>query len=47
MKENLTFIIQAFLGKMVAWIAPWYEVLPPIDPSLITRNPEEVGHSLG
>lgn len=33
---------KVFLGKIAAWIAPSYQVIPPIDPSLITQNPEEV-----
>ena len=42
--SKLIIHIQVFLGKIVSWIAPSYQVLKPIDPSLITRNPEEVSH---
>lgn len=31
-----------FLGKIAAWIAPSFQVLPPIDPSVISRNPGEI-----
>jgi len=46
MMSKLIFTIQVFLGKIAAWIAPSYQVIPPIDPSLITQNPEEVSHGL-
>ena len=42
--SKLIILIQVFLGKIASWIVPSYQVLPPIDPSLITRNPEEVSH---
>ncbi|KAL9959396.1 hypothetical protein ACROYT_G032718 [Oculina patagonica] len=31
-----------FLAKIAAWIAPSYQVLPPIDPSLMSRDTEQV-----
>ncbi|KAJ7377883.1 hypothetical protein OS493_025777 [Desmophyllum pertusum] len=31
-----------FLGKIAAWIVPSYQVLPPIDPSTISRNTLQV-----
>ena len=35
------------MGKIAAWIAPSFQVLPPVDPSTISRNPEQVGdHTL-
>lgn len=33
---------KVFFGKIAAWILPSCQVVPPLDPSLITRNPEEV-----
>lgn len=42
--SKLIIHIQVFFGKIAAWILPSFQVVPPLDPSLITRNPEEVSH---
>lgn len=30
-----------FLGKIAAWIVPAFQVMPPIDPSVLSRDPKE------
>ena len=35
--------MQVFLGKIAAWILPAFQVMPPIDPSVLSRDPKEVG----
>ncbi|XP_015771963.1 PREDICTED: monoglyceride lipase-like [Acropora digitifera] len=39
---NKASTLMVFLGRIAAYIAPSYQLLPPIDPSLLTRNSVEV-----
>ncbi|KAK2571458.1 Monoglyceride lipase [Acropora cervicornis] len=39
---NKASTLMIFLGRIAAYIAPSYQLLPPIDPSLLTRNPVEI-----